>query len=635
MSLRRTLVATVGIGFVIFVGPATGLTPAPLLPLSVGHIDISGYPTVEAVVTAPQAPANSITAASFRVVEANTVRPFKVERLPTSELAVVLVIDTSGSMRGAALSAAERAATSFVETMPAGVPVAVVGFANAPKVQSAFTTDRAASVRALASLRASGNTTLYDAILKGVALHAERPQGPKARKVMVVLTDGGDTRSVASLSEASAALGSSGISMSAISLATSESDLASLSVLAASAGGKVVAATDPAALKGVFRGISDSVLNQYALKWTAGSYGPTSVSIDLKINDAQYQSIQAVGFPSRSTIVPSSPKKPPSIQANSVPTVTRAGDGRSMLLFGIGAGFASLLCVAGVLLWPRVPRSRLASEFGKVAAPEFSNFTKRILAATDRSLGRSNRQRRLQLFLERAGIKTDPANAVVFSVVVSVIAFAMGIAIGGLGLALVLAVASVGALYAFADHRAERRCDLFQEQFESTLQIISNSLKAGYGISQAIDTVAKESDAPTSEEFRRVVQESRLGMDQITALEACAHRVKCDDLLWITDAIAVNRDVGGNLTEVFAGVSATLRARTRLARQVKALSAEGRISARILISLPFFVTGWMFLVNRSYVQNLFTGIGAILLACAGVLMTIGYFWTRRIIRVEY
>ena len=103
----------------------------------------------------------------------------------------------------------------------------------------------------------------------------------------------------------------------------------------------------------------------------------------------------------------------------------------------------------------------------------------------------------------------------------------------------------------------------------------------------------------------------------------------------MTDAIAVNREVGGNLAELFEGVSETIRLRTKLGRQVKALSAEGRLSAKFLIALPFAVFAWFSVTNRSYVHELYTGIGPLLLIGGAVLMVIGYFWTRRIVQIDY
>ncbi len=634
----RALVAA-SIGVLAFSAPASSGAAAQPHTLEVTSIDVSGYPTVRAIVTAPGGAVIPASPAGFRVTEGASARPATVELLPSAGMAVVLVMDTSASMRGAPMNAARRAAITFVNSMPATVPVAVIGFGNAPTVHSPFGTDRAATTKALSQLISRGNTTLYDAVLMGAALHAARAQGGDARKVMVVLTDGGDTRSASSLGDVTAVLRTSGVSLSAVALATRESDLASLTLLASSAGGTVVSATDPAALNGVFQGISQSVLSQYAVTWTATASGPTDITIDLNVGPTLYHSVQNVSFP---TLAVAPGVEPPvtvvALTQRFQPTpfvMAASGDGRRWLFLGIGTGFLSLLCAAAVVLWPRAPRRRLAKEFGQEVSRELATPAKRIIAGAEQLLAGHDRQNRLQGLLERAGMRTEPAIAMVSVGIVAILCFTFGLAVSSFVVALVLAVFGVAVLYLWIRIRADRRSAAFQEQLESTLQIMTNSLKAGYGIGQAIDTVAREAEAPTNEEFRRVMRETGLGMDQVEALEACARRVACEDLLWVTDAIAVNRDVGGNLSELFAGVSDTIRSRNRLARQVVALSAEGRISAKILIALPLVVIAILSVTNRAYISELFRGPGPYLLTGAAMMMIVGYIWTRRIVRVDY
>jgi tight adherence protein B len=607
-------------------------------PLPVESIDLRSFPQVEVVVSAPNITAiDSISAQSFSVAERGAGGLFEnrlvsVNKLATSELSVVLVIDTSASMSGAAMQAAKGAATTFVGTMPASVPVAIVGFGNSPTVHSTFTIDREKTTKALARLQSKGHTTLYDAIIKAASLFREQPQGSNTRQRMVVLTDGGDTRSTATISQVTEVLRDSGITLSAVALTTRESDRAALLLLASSADGTVVSAGDPTALKGAFSDIASSVLNQYGLRWSSLSSGPTDI----------YRTATRVGFPSSSAprlagpSIPLANNQSGSIDQTSLsPAGVKPSSGRGLLIVGITSGFAALWWASLLVLWPRAAKRRLASEYGKTPQQELRASTRKLLAYTDRFLVKQSQRQRLQTLLERAGMRTDPATAAVFVGVLGTLTLVVGLAFTTFLIAILLMFISITLLYLVVKHRANKRSELFQGQLETTLQMMSNSLKAGYGISQAIDTVAQESESPTSDEFRRIVRETRLGMDQIEALRSCADRVKCEDLQWITDAIAVNREVGGNLTELFAGVSETLRARNRLARQVSALSAEGRISARILIALPFVVMAWMSVTNRTYIGELFKGSSVILLILGGILMTIGYFWTRRITQVRY
>jgi tight adherence protein B len=151
-----------------------------------------------------------------------------------------------------------------------------------------------------------------------------------------------------------------------------------------------------------------------------------------------------------------------------------------------------------------------------------------------------------------------------------------------------------------------------------------------------MSTVATEAPSPTSDEFGRVVIETRVGRDLTTALRGVADRMRNDDLAWVTDAIAIQQEVGGNLAEVLDAVGATIRDRNQIRRQVQALSAEGRISAVILIALPFGIAGIISLVNPGYLEALFeTTIGKVLVAVGAVLMVTGIVWIRRIVKIVF
>src|SRR3546814_6559518 len=119
------------------------------------------------------------------------------------------------------------------------------------------------------------------------------------------------------------------------------------------------------------------------------------------------------------------------------------------------------------------------------------------------------------------------------------------------------------------------------------------ALTAGYGLCQTLHSVARETDAPTSEEFQRVVMETRLGRSLEDALQAMSYRIGAKDFDWVVDAIKIQASVGGNLSEIIEQVGETIRARTRIKRQVDALTAEGKISALVLFVLPFGLFGFI------------------------------------------
>jgi tight adherence protein B len=159
----------------------------------------------------------------------------------------------------------------------------------------------------------------------------------------------------------------------------------------------------------------------------------------------------------------------------------------------------------------------------------------------------------------------------------------------------------------FVTFKADRRQAKFAEQLADTLQLLSGSLRAGYSLMQAIDAVAREADAPTSDEFGRIVVETRLGRTPTTRStrwpNGCASRTS----RWVMQAIQIHREVGGDLAEVLDTVGDTIRERDQIRRQVKALSAEGRLSGYVLLALPFAIGGIIFVTNRPYIAELTSG----------------------------
>jgi tight adherence protein B len=179
---------------------------------------------------------------------------------------------------------------------------------------------------------------------------------------------------------------------------------------------------------------------------------------------------------------------------------------------------------------------------------------------------------------------------------------------------------------------AGRRRTQFADQLADTLQLLGSSLRAGYGLVQAVDAVAKEAPSPTDAEFRRVVVESRLGRDLSASLWAAARRLEVVDFDWVVQAIEIHREVGGDLAEVLDNVGATIRDRNQLRRQVKALTAEGRYSAYVLLALPFVLALLMKVINPEYMGDLFKGFGLVLVGFGGVLMVTGTVWLRKLCR---
>jgi tight adherence protein B len=215
-------------------------------------------------------------------------------------------------------------------------------------------------------------------------------------------------------------------------------------------------------------------------------------------------------------------------------------------------------------------------------------------------------------------------------------AFALLLVLAGFLPALVIAAAVPLVARSIVSFQGNRRSDRFQDQLEQTLPLMAGSLRAGFGLMQALDAVARESESPTSEEFHRLVVETRLGRDVSEAMAGGAERVDSEDFDWVVQAIDIHRQVGGDLAQVLDNVAATIRDRNRIRRQIKALSAEGRLSAIILFVLPFAMFGVISVLNPDYIGELTShslGIGMLVFALG--LLTVGGLWLKRNVRLVF
>lgn len=238
--------------------------------------------------------------------------------------------------------------------------------------------------------------------------------------------------------------------------------------------------------------------------------------------------------------------------------------------------------------------------------------------------------------LEQAGF---PLKAGEF-VVVTVLAFFGGgllalLLTQPLPVVLVVAAIAGGIPYAMLRLALRRREAKLRGQLPDVLTVMASSLRAGHSFLQALDTVAKEINEPAATEFNRVVAEIRLGRPAEDALSSMGDRIGSEDFKWAVLAINIQREVGGNLAEILDTVADTIRERDKIRRDVDTLTTEGRLSAYVLIAMPFVIALYMTLVNPEYIALLFTtGIGIVLTIVASCLMVAGIVWMRKIVDID-
>lgn len=299
------------------------------------------------------------------------------------------------------------------------------------------------------------------------------------------------------------------------------------------------------------------------------------------------------------------------------------------LVLGAILCFGALLVSVLSFTVDRTPRARgvLRSRSSGLA-----NVAQRAEAMTDNVLTRGGKRSIIGDALEQGGLDLRPGEFIVVVCSAALAALALGWLVLGPIFGLLAAIAVLVLSKVVVSLLGARRRRAFLDQLAETLQLLTGSLRAGNGLSQAIDTVTRESEPPTSVEFRRLVVEVRLGRDLSDALQALADRMRSRDMQWVVQAIDINREIGGNLAEILDTITTTIRDRNRLRRQVSALTAEGRLSAIVVMILPFALAGTMAVTNPSYIEVLFTTTtGMLLLAGGGALMLGGALWLRKLV----
>jgi tight adherence protein B len=310
-----------------------------------------------------------------------------------------------------------------------------------------------------------------------------------------------------------------------------------------------------------------------------------------------------------------------------------------MLLLGVVLIAASLTCayvaVNGVPIG-RVPGDRIDRIAVQDQPGLLTRATDSMVDAVESTLRRRGWRPFSARELEAAGVAMSAANLVVLISCIAVVALAVGVVLGGVVIGVLLAVPVPFGTKAWLSHLGARQRRKFAAQLPQALQMMAASLRAGHSLPRVLDSVSRELEAPIAEELARVVNENRLGRDLVEALEDVAVRMQSEDFKWIAAAISAQRETGGNLNEILDQVAETIRERQHIRMQVMSLSAEGRLSAVILMALPVCIGGYYTLVSTE-TMSLFVGttIGKLLLLGSAVMYILGGVWMRSIVKIEF
>jgi Flp pilus assembly protein TadB len=264
-----------------------------------------------------------------------------------------------------------------------------------------------------------------------------------------------------------------------------------------------------------------------------------------------------------------------------------------------------------------------------------SALTTRALSVMDKAVRARGQRERILLELERAGLRMRPEEWAGLQLAITVGLAAVGaFLIGPVGLAIGGIVGWVGCRY-FVRRKTSKRMAAFQSQLPDALQLLSGALRTGFALNQALGTVVREGLEPVSSEFGRALQEVRLGANLEDALDNVVERMHSYDMSLVVMAIRTAREVGGNLAEVLATTTTTMRERVQLYGQVRVLTSEGRFSAKVLVALPLLMAVYLLLFKKAYLRPLYTtGSGVALLVVGVALLIGGSFWLNRLTKIE-
>lgn len=606
-----TIVAALGIAVL----PASADSPLALRDARVADGDLT------VVVTGT----DGATDATVRIGDKDTTSEV-TELAPATDAvtdrSVVLVLDTSISMTERGLARSRAAVLAFAAEAPRSLRIGLVGFSQQARELVAPTLDRVALRRAVADLELSKGTSLYDAV--AIALNGER-------RHVLVLSDGADTASEVSLR---ALISTERTSKSIVDVLTigalPDANSAVQQAIAIAGHGTTYDVGSAAAATGVFSHVARGAGSELLISAhvPAGLYGPTDVDVTV---DGRTTSMTVT-----------------------LPESTFGKSGGSVALYAAlgGCFLALVLLVFFAFDYPMRSRSRrqlreLVANYTSVRSqPPNSGsgddalrtkITRSALAITSRvaswrSVGSSIGRR-----LERAAVPLQPNEWLLICAAIAIVVTVLVTLLSGQvwAGALVGIVAGVVGPHAYLKFKASRRRTAFLNDLPDALALVSSSLTSGYSLPQALDSVVRLGEGPTAEEFGRALVQARLGTPVEDALDEAAARVDCQDLHWAVMAIRIQHQVGGNLSEVLGQVAETIRERGRLARHVRGLTAEGRLSAWVLGCLPVFLGGFMFLTRRDYIRPLYTErLGFMMLAGGVTLLLAGALWMRQLIKIE-
>jgi tight adherence protein B len=527
-------------------------------------------------------------------------------------------------MLGPAISDASAAARAFVASKPARDRIAIVAVGKKAVQLTSFASTTVEADEALRAIEVDKvrGTALYDGILVSTqALAAD----VNPTRVLILLTDGQEVSSEASLEQAIAAAREANVAVYPIGIESPSFRPAPLQRLAEKTGGRYAGASGTGQLKAIYAALAEELRRTWQITYVTAARPGDRISVEAANAHAE-------------SVVPGI-RQVASAEGSKLPEP----------LFKIGpavvATAVAFLVLISALFLMRAPvgsrlRRRITPHLGeqeskRARGPVQERFAtaSSLLQATERAFGHLRAWHALHRLLERADVPLRTVE-LVYAAVGS--AFLAGIIFAVAGTApfvILLAMVIGGSLpILIVWQKARRRLAAIDDQLPDLLVTLAASLKAGHSFRQGIQAVVDEGQPPASKEFKRVLTETRLGRPMDDALSDMATRIGSKNVSFVVTAVTIQRQVGGSLAGIFDMVADAVRNRQQFARRIRSLTAMGRASAYVLVGVPFFMLGALTLLNPDYMSPLYhTSTGHKLMIIGMVMISVGSLMLRKIV----
>jgi tight adherence protein B len=587
-------------------------------------VDTSGFPAVRVTLVAP------LGAATPHLTENGVpVSGYSAVNLGRQK-AIVLAVDRSQSMQGRPLVNALAAASTFIGAAGPADHVGIVAFGHTAFGLGRFSAsaaDAQSSLRGL-SVDSESGTALYDAVVLAAShLGADNSPG----RAIVVVTDGRDVSSNRTLKEAVDAAHAAHAAVYAIGIGGPSFTPDALRSLARETGGSYRQVARTRDLGSVYTALAGELDRTWQLSYvTAGRPGMTlHLAATVPGQTTARTTIQVAG--GDPAVIPPS---------HLIPSFGYTGAGTILVALAVG-GLILLSCCfwfasrRGSQLRARIephlgtvePGAKVQRGSGRAAARV------QVADGLERVLGNLRQFKRVQLTLERADLPLRAGELLTLCAGVGLF-FGLITAVAATPTLVILVAMIIGGSLplAFVSFKAVRRINQFENQLPDLLITMAASLKAGHSFRQGIQSVVDEGAEPAAKEFRRVLTETQLGKPMDAALADLGRRVGSKNLTFVINAVTIQRQIGGSLAGLFDMVADTVRQRQQFARKVKGLTAMGRMSAYVLVALPFFIGFVVTLLNPVYMSPLYhSATGQKLIGGGLTMIVIGSAMLKKIV----